>query len=272
VDVQENRIEIAVWGYGADDELWLVDSVVIDGEVQLDRTWDETEHWLFNARYKTLNGVDVPIRCIAVDSGWGSYTERVYRFVNQMKARDTLQRTIIATKGQQKYERFISDRPKLSAQYNQLFHIIGTDIAKGHLALLLANTEPGPGYVHLPISLPTTDTQPRWLDKEVLVQLTSEKRVVRYKNGKVMERWEKIRPGIRNEQWDMLIMSYAAVQLLGPENKQRLGQAAELVASLNGSQPAVTSSTPTSPQPVNIPSIPQRVVLPVKSNRDLWSI
>lgn len=251
VDVQGNRVEAAVYGHGANDELYLIDTEIFDGDTGLDSVWNKLADFLLNKRYKTKHGGLMGIRAIAVDSGFN--TERVYRFVQQLNRIDTAGRTIIATKGVDRYNRFVADRPSQSKAHNALYYQIGTNIAKEHLQKLMANSEAGPQFLHLPVSLPTDGDQKRWLDREVLAQLTAEKQVLSYKNGKVKREWRKTRD--RNEQWDMLILAYAVFLHLGPNVLSDVGKLAEKVAELK------SDAVPTTPAPSTVPvtSVPNRL-------------
>lgn len=68
-DVQKNRIEIYVWGYGDNLEQWLVDHVVIPGSVYDDATWTQLTQAL-NTTYKAAGGERLPIKTLAIDSGF----------------------------------------------------------------------------------------------------------------------------------------------------------------------------------------------------------
>jgi phage terminase large subunit GpA-like protein len=244
VDIQGNRVEAAVWGVGVSDEIWLVDTVILDGDTGKDEVWRKLQDFLFTARYKTATGATLGIRTIAIDRGYN--TERVDRFVQQIRRHDTANRVIIATRGVENYPRLVADRPKQSKTTNSLYFQVGTNIAKDHIAKLLSNTVPGPNYIHLPVSLPSNDGHKRWLDNEVLKQLTSEKPVLTYVKGKPKREWRKVYE--RNEQWDMLILAYAATLHLGQPLLTALPKLVEKVSEL---QPV--TSTPT--EPVDEPKI-----------------
>jgi phage terminase large subunit GpA-like protein len=265
MDVQENRLEVAVWGFGGNDELWLVDSLIFDGDTGTDGPWQKAANYFLTARYQTLHGVAVGIRAIAVDSGY--QTERAYRFVQHLQKLDTSNRSIIATKGVEAYPRFISDRPKNSKKYNALLWSVGTTIAKDHVAALLKNNPPGASTIHLPTQFPSDDGQPRWLDMEILKQLTSERPVIEYKGGKTKRVWKKFRA---NEQFDLLIYAYAAVKALGPNVLNDLPNLAQKLADLRESE----GGSPTHATPASVPVNPSgiRIHQPKTQmkNRSIW--
>lgn len=231
VDVQENRLEALVVGWGEDDEAWLIDAKVFPGDTIRNDVWDDLKKFLLQTRYRNKNGAGIGIRATAIDSGHNP--QIIHEFVDGFKRHAPSNRVCIAIKGQKSQPRVIADRPKTSATYGSLYYNVGTDVSKEFLASVLNNSEPGPKYLHLPLQLPTPPGErDRWLDQEVLAQLTSEKLVVRWKGNRVHKQWRKTRT--RNEAWDCLIYSYAVYHHLGGEVRQRIGEMAEKVSSLTG--------------------------------------
>lgn len=248
VDVQGNRIEAAVWGFGANDESWLVDTVIFDGDTGQNQVWDDAATFLLNRQYKTKRGALVGIRAIAVDTGF--MTEKVHRFVAGLQKRDRAKRTIFAVKGDKNFPRFVSDAPSQSKSFDSPFYKVGTDVAKELMESYLSNPVGSESFVHIPVSLPHDGIDTRWLDVEVLRQLTSEKLKASYKNGKVQKEWVKIYE--RNEQLDMRVYAYAALLRLGANIRNDLGVLAQKVSEL---EPTATT-TSASAQPTDVPRQP----------------
>lgn len=69
VDVQGDRLEVAVWGWGRGRRRWLVDYIVIDGSPSNPATWELLTEAL-NVSYPTDAGPDLPILRTAIDSGY----------------------------------------------------------------------------------------------------------------------------------------------------------------------------------------------------------
>lgn len=269
VDVQGNRLELAVYGYGANDEIYLIDTEIVDGDTATDAPWNKLTQILFTKRYKTLSGATVGIRSVAIDSGY--QTERVYRYVAHLRNTDMAGRTFIATKGNENFPRLIADRPSQSTTANALFYVIGTNLAKEHLSKLMANATPGPSYLHIPIALPTNDAQPRWTDREILAQLTSEKPTTKYKAGRPKRVWVKSRE--RNEQWDMMILAYAALIHLGSNVLKDLEGLAQKVADLQPTDALAnptTSVKPTGKPQSGLERTGLRINQPLGNNRNFW--
>jgi phage terminase large subunit GpA-like protein len=92
--------------------------------------------------------------------------------------------------------------------------------------LLIAS--PGPGYLHLP----------EWVDAEYLAQLTAEKAIRKYVQGRgAVREWVKLRE--RNEALDLEVYALAALYILGPTFVHSLGEHAAGFA-----RPAESSETP----------------------------
>jgi phage terminase large subunit GpA-like protein len=88
-DVQEKgegRLEVGVWGYGRNKQLWLVDHIVIPGSYRHKETWDELAQ-LKDRVYQTADGRELQIGTMLVDSSAGNTTPYVYEFCAGMPGR-----------------------------------------------------------------------------------------------------------------------------------------------------------------------------------------
>jgi len=78
VDIQKDRIECSVWGWGTRMRRFLVEHLVIFGEVEKDQTtWNQLDTQI-NRIYHREDGLKMPIRLSCVDSG--AFTQLVYQF------------------------------------------------------------------------------------------------------------------------------------------------------------------------------------------------
>ena len=92
---------------------------------------------------------------------------------------------------------------------------IGTDTAKHLIYGRLRLAQPGPGYIHLPAALKTTDE---------FEQLTAERLATKYIKGHPKLEW--IKPaGKRNEALDCAVYAYAAACYLGIQTLREHGWA-----------------------------------------------
>lgn len=229
VDIQQNRIEAYVWGYGKSDECYLIDFRLFEGDTNKNVVFADLTNFLLNERYVTANGAKIGIRAIAIDSGFNA--NRVARYVRDLKTIEHANRTILAVKGDANYTSGILERQaKFYKESGQLYFRVGTNPAKDHIAVLLNNPDPGENYVHIPIAYPKRFDQERYVDKETLYQLTSEKKVYEYKGSRRIGSWKATRD--RNEALDCFVYSYAALLALGPEVFGKLDDLAKKVAVL----------------------------------------
>jgi phage terminase large subunit GpA-like protein len=89
-------------------------------------------------------------------------------------------------------------------------HNVDVNIAKGQLADMLARSEPGPGYVHLPCG-PNGEDAGGW-DIETVAELTAEYRRETFQRGYMIQRWFK-RHNRANHRLDCLVYALAALSL-----------------------------------------------------------
>ncbi len=201
VDVQGDRLEVEVDGFGEGEECWTIDFHVIAGDPTKrgpGSVWESLAALLDKA-YPHASGHTMRVLVMAVDSGYLS--QDVYDF-----CRRYAHRHVIATKGDGDGGKPVLARPawvdvdhhgKKIKKGVQLWHV-GTDTAKERLYKRLELAEPGPGYQHLP----------RWLHSEYFDQLTSEK--LHRKTVRGVEKHEWIKTRERNEALDLKILCYAA--------------------------------------------------------------
>lgn len=205
VDVQHNRLEAYVWGWGRGLESWLVDRHVIFGSPALDATWEALEAVLEKG-YPHAGGSTLRIATMAIDSGDGTTTH----FVRVFARKWAHTKRVYAVKGQSIAGKALVGRPT-KQDVNFRGEIVkegvevwqyGADAAKGALYARLKIETAGPGYVHLPSGLPD----------EVFDQLTAEKRITRYLRGQPKVEWV-LAKGRRNEALDSAGMAHFAAEL-----------------------------------------------------------
>jgi len=203
-DVQQDRIEMEVVGYGKDDESWGIEYRVIYGDTTQRQVWDDLDKALLKT-YQHSSGAVLPISAACIDSGYR--TDEVYDFCKYKT-----ERRIFPTKGVAGEGRPIVSAPSKKRTGKEKKPVklftVGADTAKGLVYSSLRISEPGPGYCHFP----TTYTQ------EYFEQLTAEKVVTKFHKGFPRREWIKTRP--RNEALDIRGMALAALRLLNPVYSQ----------------------------------------------------
>jgi len=202
VDVQENRLEVAVKAWGRGDETWLVLFAKIYGDPRQQAVWNELD-MILNNQYPHASGTELQILSMAVDAGYA--TQEVYNYARSRKIK------VIAVKGSSETGRPVLGKPKpqdVSWQGKTIkkgvnLWMVGTDTAKKTIYERLALSDPGPGYFHFPIGM----------DDEYFLQLTAEKLVTRYVKGFPVQEFVKMRE--RNEALDCEVYAYAAALRAG---------------------------------------------------------
>jgi phage terminase large subunit GpA-like protein len=217
VDVQGDRLEVAVHGFGAGEESWLIAFTQIHGDPGREQTWLELDQFL-RQTYEHEGGQHLPIACACIDSG-GHHTEFVYRFCSARAAR-----RIFPVRGGSVAGTPLITRPTMHNRYRVKLFTLGVDTAKDIVYSRLRIPTPGPGYMHLP----------DWVDLEYANQLTAEKSIRTYVKGKGATRqWVKVRE--RNEALDLAVMALAALHILGPVFVRTLAERAANWAKPAGS-------------------------------------
>lgn len=203
IDVQGDRIEAEIVGWGEGDESWGIQYRVIPGDPTTDQPWDDLEEWL-QRRWLHPAGFVLSPAAACFDTGHES--DRVYKFV-----RPRLARRYFATKGSSGgYGEPLVARPRKSGVHVVPLFMIGTITAKEIVYSRLRLPEPGPGYMHFP------KNPKRGYDSDFFRQLTAEKCVTKWKAGRKTKTF--INPsGRRNEALDVRICALVAKELLNPD-------------------------------------------------------
>ncbi|WP_295545399.1 phage terminase large subunit family protein [uncultured Pseudacidovorax sp.] len=246
VDVQRNRWEITVWGWGRGLESWLIDVVVIEGNPAVDEEWAAVTAQLQRRYRQDWHGGSLGLSAISIDSS--DQTQAVYNWVSkaqhvlpQLRAIKGDGNEAISILGPSSLQE-VNWRGRKIARGIKLWRV-GTDAAKDLLLGQLAIDQPGPGYVHFSDELP----------REFFEQLTAEQRVLAKLNGRDAYRWVKRRP--RNEQLDNRNYALHAALGLGLD-RQSNEKWAQIEAAIqphhdlfSATAPAVASRAADAPEP-----------------------
>jgi phage terminase large subunit GpA-like protein len=195
VDVQHDRLEFEIVGWGVGEESWSLAYGVLEGDPTSPEVWADLEDALRSPwpHPRVPGGMRVAAACI--DSGHA--TQHVYNFTERHQSRKWW-----AVKGSAGEGKAIFPRKKVNAGRSRTsgVHMVGVDQAKWVVANRLRIGAPGPGYCHFP-----TSRAADWYQ-----QLTSEVRVTRFRRGKRRTSWE-LPSGRRNEALDCRVYAYAAL-------------------------------------------------------------
>jgi phage terminase large subunit GpA-like protein len=221
VDVQSNRFEVAVWGYGRGRERWLVDRYAIAKTACGDplrpaaviEHWAEIENRVINSTYKLADGRELRVFRVAVDLGGyhdrekgADSSRRAYEWWRALK-KDGLGNRVRLVKGERtKRAKLVAETYPDSSERSDRRSgsrgdvpvlMISADKMKNAAHADMTRETPGPGYVHLP----------KWISKKHMAELTTE--TVDSKGH-----WAPTR-GKRNETWDLLIYCDALWNYIG---------------------------------------------------------
>lgn len=196
VDVQDDRLEYEIVGWGEGFESWGLRYGVITGDPGRSEIWERLADQVLDITLEREDGVRLSVIGAAIDSG-GHYTSQVYAFAKRYIGR------VFAVKGMAG-PREIASRPRRNNKARIPLFTIGVDTIKELLFFSrLRVRAPGPGYCHFPASY----------DDEFFRQLTNERAVTRYKGGQEVRAW---RATGRNEALDCRVYATAAAYILNP--------------------------------------------------------
>ncbi|WP_088227797.1 phage terminase large subunit family protein [Desulfosporosinus sp. FKB] len=214
VDVQKNRLEYEIVGWGLEKESWGIQYGVIMGDpgqlttitspegLKIRSPWEMLDD-ILNKEYLTEDGQVLQIMTACIDSGYHSDT--VYSYC---KAREI--NRVWAIKGQGGSGIPFIHRPTKRNDAGAWLFNIGVDAGKDTITSRLKVEFEGPGYCHFPID------NDKGYDRTYFEGLTSEHRTTHYSRGQTILRWEKRSSGARNEPFDLRNYATAALEILKP--------------------------------------------------------
>lgn len=218
VDIQDNRIEAEIVGWGVGDESWCIEYRIFQGSPSSPKVWMELTDWL-QATYQHACGKELRVESIGIDTG-GHHTKEAYGFVEKYRG------MCFALKGSsQDGAPPIPKRDPNRLRNRRLkLYLIGTNALKDTIFARMKLTEPGPGYLHFP--------RRDGYDEEYFKGLASEVKKPKYKPRSSVQIgffYDKIYT--RNEPLDLKVYNLAAMMLLNP-NMAKLAAKMQLPAQM----------------------------------------
>jgi phage terminase large subunit GpA-like protein len=205
VDVQNDRLEVVILGHGR-TALYALDHRVFHGPFDGDVVWEDLDSLLRMSWSHPLGGT-IRIDAAAVDSGSGLHVATVHAFTGPRFGR-----RVVAIKGEDGFK-----RPPIAKSTGKgpPLWLVGVDTVKSRLFDRLAEPE----------SLRFSESlQPVFFE-----QLTSERRTVKYSNGRPVVGFERIK-GKRAETLDCMTYALAVRSLIGEDLEARAEALAQVVA------------------------------------------
>jgi len=196
-DVQADRIEAEVVGWGLGEECWGIRCGRFIGNVnESDSAWRQLSDFIsLKFSHPLYGAMQAKVGC--VDSGFA--TTRAYEFV-----RRSAPAAVYAVKGATSRLRAPVETPRRRSRSQAL--LVDTSEFKTIIYSRLKGDKPGPRYCHFP----------KTYDEEFFLQLTAEQVVTKMTRGFPSRIWENVRSNRRNEALDIRVYNHAALYILQP--------------------------------------------------------
>ena len=192
VDVQVDRAEVELVGWGKGEESWSVEYRVFPGDPSAPELWRALDEYL-GRQWLHEYGISLPIAAAGIDSGF--HTQQVYDF-----CRVRYHRRIFALKGKAGHLPVWPKKPTRNTINRTPMWIVGVDSAKSVIYGRLKIEQPSTGYCHFP-----AERTREWFE-----QLLSETLVTSYSRGVPVREWRP-KKGVRTEVLDARVYAYAAL-------------------------------------------------------------
>jgi phage terminase large subunit GpA-like protein len=205
VDVQGDRLECEVKGWGIDYENWSIGIEKFFGDPNLDDVWEDLFNFIDHTTFVRKDGLELKVKICAVDSG--DKSQSVYEAIRERHPK------YIAVKGGNESDRPMLPRRPSKVDNNRTYlYVLGVNAAKTKIFDGLKIKKEGsgshPGYWHF---------SKEFNDYEYFKQLTAEKMVVKHSARGPKITWEKKKKGARNEALDLNVYNLAAINLINPD-------------------------------------------------------
>jgi phage terminase large subunit GpA-like protein len=217
VDVQGNRLEVFVWGFGAGEESWFILFEQIIEDPGKEKAWFELEK-IRTKLFRHQSGQTMRIERTVIDTR-GGFADQVYEYC--AAHRDDVAHQVHAIYGTKVYGKPLVDRFTTKNKVRVKAWPLCVNTGKDTVMSRLQIRDPGPGYIHLPPDI----------DEELVNQLTAEKGFRKYVAG---EGWVTVyrKERDRNEALDGFVYATAALHTTGKRFIRTLGDRAEQFAKV----------------------------------------
>ncbi|MBF0602147.1 MAG: phage terminase large subunit family protein [Nitrospirae bacterium] len=255
VDVQRDRLELEIVGWGRDEESWSIKYIVIPGDPTGRAVWEDLDRVIHMTFPHSRQVDDLPIFATAIDTG-GSNTQQAYQF-----CQGKIEERVWGIKGMGGMGRPIWPlRASRNTTRGVPIFIIGVDAAKESIYARLRISEPGQGYCHFPLDS----------DAEYFRQLTVERVATTYRKGRPVRTW--VKPDrARNEALDCRVYAMAAAHGVYARGFN-LGDESDWIESFPLKE-GVEQEDQTQGNTITNPKIPMRQIVQgkaVETKRSKW--
>ena len=205
-DTQDDRLEVSLWGWGLNDESWLISHRAIYGEPTDLTVFQALDDVLLN-RYQGEDGIERRVECACIDM-LGHFAKQVKEYVRRCAPR-----RVFATYGKAGIGRGIIGKRSRHNPARARMLPGGVDAAQTTIFRRLVVEPPKEsgapssyGRVHFPMTA----------DENYFQMLLAERAVVKRRQGGYYRTFEKKSPSARNESLDCLVGAMAALEVLNP--------------------------------------------------------
>lgn len=205
VDVQKDRVELKIKGWGLGEESWLIDRRVFWGDPLQLESLQTAEHYIDTTFFKHEFGYLLKVKASCWDVGFlqshmeGFLRGKEVQYKFGIKGSSNIDAPFIKhpsmRKGVKKHQRKIP------------IYDLGVGEGKRIVYARLMNQQPGPQYMHFNEKL---------ADAQYFKQLTAEKLVITFEKNKRKEAWVNKRGDRRNEALDLEVYALAALRIYHP--------------------------------------------------------
>lgn len=210
IDVQGNRLEYEIVGWGVNEQSWSIEYGILRGDPAMPPLWQELDDKVLKARFRHAAGAQMKIASAFIDSSDGNHTKRIYWFCRPRQVRRVYACKGVSGPGQTLI------RPRAQSRThrgNVDLRLVGVDTAKESLYDNLREENGGTGYCFFPSAyldeFGVKHLLPEY-DEEHFKQLTAEQLVSSTEGMTTVKKWEKKRP--RNEALDCRVYAMAALE------------------------------------------------------------
>jgi phage terminase large subunit GpA-like protein len=194
-DVQGDRIEAELIGYGEHEETWGLGYAVFHGDTETDAPWLELDKFIAKT-FTHPSGKTLGAKSFFIDSG--TKQDRIFRFTASRRARG-----VYACKGYSSPARpvpILPRRPSINNKKKVQQWIVGVTAAKTVLYDRVMLPVPGPGSMHFPKGY--------GYDERYFRQFASERRTEKKIGGRIVYQYDA--GDRRNEPLDIRVYALAA--------------------------------------------------------------
>ena len=211
VDVQDNRLEYEICGWGMGEECWGIKKGVVMGRPNERHTWQVLDG-ILDRPYRMRNGTAIKISRTFIDTG-GHFTTDVYQYCQRNRHKQR-----IGIKGKGGAGLPLNYKTTMLRDWGIPLQILGVNDGKQQVLTRLGKEETGAQYFHFPFDDNVLGV--RGYDEIYFKGIISEQKKIRVRGGQIYVEWEPISREIRNEPLDLRVYNLACIQSLNVKPAQ----------------------------------------------------